>query len=360
MIHSRSTIRFHPRLVAGLASLLASAIVLGPISAPAQVSPSSAESRPAGPGPLAAAAARAADAFIATLDDRQRARVQFAFDDEAQRKNWSNLPTGIYQRKGLRLGELTPAQRAAALALLAATLSKSGYEKVWGIMEGDQVLPKPAGNIIFGRDEYYLSFLGKPSATEPWSIQFGGHHLALNLTLAGRRGTLAPSHTAAQPARFELQGKTIRPLGRENDLAFELINNLGAAERQHAILGAKFRDLVLGPGHDGRMIAPEGVSASTFNAHQKQLLLDLIREWVGIVGDDAAAPKMAEVQAGLNETRFAWSGPTTQGSAAYFRIQGPAVFIEYAPQTLGGDPTQHIHTIYRDPTNEYGKRDRKP
>ena len=31
-------------------------------------------------------------------------------------------------------------------------------------------------------------------------IQFGGHHLAINLTLAGSEATLAPSLTGAQPA----------------------------------------------------------------------------------------------------------------------------------------------------------------
>jgi hypothetical protein len=67
-----------------------------------------------------------------------------------------------------------------------------------------------------------------------------------------------------------------------------------------------------------------------------------------------AAAKMAEVKKDMEQTWFAWSGPTQNGSAAYFRIQGPTVLIEYAPQRLGGEPTKHIHTIYRDPTNEYG------
>ena len=61
-------------------------------------------------------------------------------------------------------------------------------------------------------------------------------------------------------------------------------------------------------------------------------VLGLIREWVGIIRDEAAAVKMAEVQSNLDDTWFAWSGPTTAGSAVYFRIQGPTVFIEYAPQ----------------------------
>jgi hypothetical protein len=44
----------------------------------------------------------------------------------------------------------------------------------------------------------------------------------------------------------------------------------------------------------------------------------------------------------------------TQGKniTAYYRIQGPKLVIEYAPQRLGGDPSTHIHTMYRDPTND--------
>jgi hypothetical protein len=69
---------------------------------------------------------------------------------------------------------------------------------------------------------------------------------------------------------------------------------------------------------------------------------------------------MAEIKANLSGTWFAWSGPTTNGMPAYYRIQGPTVVIEYAPQPLGGDPTMHIHTIYRDPTNDYGKKSDTP
>jgi len=33
-----------------------------------------------------------------------------------------------------------------------------------------------------------------------------------------------------------------------------------------------------------------------------------------------------------------------------------AVTIEYVPQRMGGDALKHIHTIYRDPTNDYGAK----
>lgn len=69
---------------------------------------------------------------------------------------------------------------------------------------------------------------------------------------------------------------------------------------------------------------------------------------------------MAEIEAGLAETWFAWSGATThepgRSGTAYYRTQEPQLVIEYAPQPLGGDPTLHVHTIYRDPTNDYGRK----
>jgi hypothetical protein len=296
-----------------------------------------------------------AQAFLATLDEAGRTKVQFPFDSP-QKSRWSNLPTGIFNREGLRLGDLAPAQRAAGMALLSAAFSQGGYRKVVEIMRGDEVLRGPAGgpprggNVRFGEDEYYLAFLGVPSVSAPWMLQFGGHHLAINLTLAGRQATLAPSHTAAQPASYSFEGRTVRPLGNENDRAFALMATLDAAQRSQAVLGYSVSDLVLGPGQDGRTIQPEGLKASALSAPQQAMLMDLVREWAGIANDALAAPRMDEIRARLPETCFAWSGPTTAGSAAYFRIQGPTLVIEYAPQR-GVD---HIHTIYRDPTNDYG------
>ena len=73
---------------------------------------------------------------------------------------------------------------------------------------------------MFSRDEYYLAFLGAPSLTEPWMIQFGGHHLAINVTIVGKTNVMTPSLPAAQPATYKLNGETVRPLGRENDKGF--------------------------------------------------------------------------------------------------------------------------------------------
>jgi hypothetical protein len=259
------------------------------------------------------------------------------------------------------------------MALMAAVLSGTGYEKITQIMNGDEVLknqgggrtggrpgaPPPGGRaggrgpVVFGTDEYYMAILGSPSTSTPWEIQFGGHHLAINVTIVGAHSVMTPSLPAAQPAKYMLNGETIRPLGRENDKGFALINALDTAKRKQAILPYEVKDLVLGPLEDGKTIQPEGLLASAMTAGQQAMLLDLAHEWVGILNDPAAAERMAEIRANLKKTYFAWSGSTTNGELAYYRIQGPTVVIEYAPQQ--GD-LDHIHTIYRDPTNDYGAK----
>jgi hypothetical protein len=310
----------------------------------------------------------AADAFLATLTPPQRLKANLDLNDKT-RTVWSNLPTGVKmqvgatERNGLKLGDMTVPQEKAALALVAATLSRDGYQKTMAIVDADQVLEErsaptraAAAPVRFGRVEYYVAILGKPSMTDPWMIQFGGHHLAINVTVSGSQNVLAPTHTGAQPAAYSVEGRMVRPLGDENDKAFALLNALTEDQRKQAILGFEVRNLVLGPGADGKMIAPEGVRASTLTPAQRAMLVDLTREWVEIIGDAAAAAKMKEIQAGLSDTYFAWAGATTNGKGAYFRIHGPTVFIEYAPQGNPDNNVDHIHTIYRDPTNDYAAK----
>jgi hypothetical protein len=294
----------------------------------------------------------AAQAVIASVDAGAKAKLVFPFDSP-QKSNWSNLPSGIYQRNSLKMGDLTAAQRATVMKLLAVALSADGYRKVVDVMNGDEVLKRGATagrGPAFGQDEFFLAFVGTPSTTTPWMLQFGGHHLAINLTMAGSQASMTPSLPAAQPATFTWEGRTVRPLGDEHDKGFALINALDDKQKAQAILSYRVADLVLGATQDGKTIQPEGIRASALTAAQQTMLWDLVREWSGISADAYAEARMAELKSHLNDTYFAWSGPTTNGSVAYYRIQGPTLVIEYAPQKT----VDHIHTIYRDPTNDYG------
>ena len=183
----------------------------------------------------------AANAFLATLDAASGPRCRSSFNS-SQRTGWSNLPSGIFERKGLRLGDLTAAQRDAAMALMAAALSPAGYKKVNEIMDGDEVLknagrrahrrppgrrhiPPPAiapaatcgrsaaaasgargggggrgGGIQFGQDEYYLAFVGAPSATTPGFSSSAGITSRSTSRSPGASNVMTPSLPAAQPA----------------------------------------------------------------------------------------------------------------------------------------------------------------
>src|SRR5882724_3520927 len=115
------------------------------------------------PAPIAHVVA-AANAFLATLDDTQRKKVVYAFDDAEQRVRWSNLPVTIVPRGGMSLKEMSAEQKSAAMKLLAAVLSPAGYEKIQKIMEGDEVQATTVGRTsMFGKDLYYISLLGAPS-----------------------------------------------------------------------------------------------------------------------------------------------------------------------------------------------------
>ena len=365
--------------------------------------------------PLAAAGAqqksttdevvRAADRFLGTLSDEQRQKVMYAFDDATQRARWSNFPTGFIPRGGISLKQMSVPQQEAAMNLLGTVLSPMGLEKVNEIRQADDVFkangskrgPRggqrppgpppggqggpppqfggrgsggpggpggrpPGGGDMFGGDLYFISFLGTPSTKQPWMLQFGGHHLALNITIAGTRGVLTPTLTGAQPALFKLNGKTIRPVGRESDKALALLDALDETQRKQAVLGYQVADLVLGPGQDGKKISPEGLKASSMNAKQQAMLLDLMAEWTGILTEPYAAARMRQLRAEVRDTYFAWSGVTTAevgtNITAYYRIQGPHLVIEYAPQS--DEPGNHVHTMYRDPTNDYGSALLKP
>ena len=271
---------------------------------------------------------------------------------------WSNYPVSDVPRPGIRLGSLTAGQRIAAMHLLQTVLSPMGYQKVLDIMGSDQALTDAGTNFASGEAVYTIAIFGEPSVSKPWMLEFGGHHLGLNVVIAGPDGTMTPTLTGAQPSVYKRGGQTIRVLAQENDTAFALLDALTEKQKKQAILPYELKDLVLGPGLAGKQIQPEGLKGSELDAQQLVMLVNVIAQWAGIVNDSYAKPRMAEIKADLQDTYFAWSGPTThavgKNGNSYYRIQGPKLVIEFSPQGVGGDPAMHVHTIYRDPTNDYG------
>lgn len=295
----------------------------------------------------------AGETLLMSLDPAQQDKLVHDFDDHKQRRRWSNLPVRSVPRGGLRMGDLSPLQKENVYELIRATLSPAGYQQVIDNIHGDEVLGR-RGNGQFSLDEFYVSFLGEPSASKPWMWQFGGHHLAINATISGDQVTLSPSLTGGQPMDYTFEGRTVRQHAIEEDLAFELIAALTPEQRGKAVLGDKYTNLNFGPTAEDIEPKQEGLCAAEMSDEQQSLLLRLIETRVAMLKPAHAEPEMANLTAEIDQTYFSWYGGTEEGSAATFRIQGPSVLIEYAPQSLGGNPMDHIHAMYRNPKNDYG------
>lgn len=320
----------------------------------------------------------AANAFVATFTSAESVQFPFArpasssayvgsgnrLGEQYGSAIWSNYPVSDIPRPGVKRGDLTSAQLAAEDKLLQAALSGAGFTKLEQIMGADQALCDQGQNFTCGTAVYTIGIFGTPSTTAPWMIEFGGHHLGLNIVIDGSRASVAPALTGAQPAVYTAaDGSSVRTLAAENDTAFALLDSLDATQKGQAITSSSIGDLVLGPSKfNGTDVpVPEGVKASTFSAAQKTLLLEVIKQWAGIIHSAYACAHLTDIQAALDDTYFLWSGPTTHGAGAngssYYRVQGPKVWIEFSPQSGGpggATPTTHVHTVYRDPSNEYG------
>lgn len=326
----------------------------------------------------------AAKAFAATLDATELATLELAHPapgtvattaefsgrvgEQFGTSVWSNYPISDVIRKGVRFGDLTDAQRTAAMAVLEAALSTTGYDKIRNIMDADQILSDSGTNYDCGADNYVITFVGTPSETDRWMLQFGGHHLGLNVTIQGDHQTMAPTLTGCQPSSFAGSSDTVMPLGAETDAAFALANKLTDAQLQQAVLNPAVNDLVLGPGQDGEKLDPVGIPGSAMTAEQQSMLLAVVNAWVSTLNSTAAASQMATVTADVATTYFAWSGEIAEGSTVYFRVTAPTVIIEYADQgsANGGGPggngtgvqaggVNHVHAVFRSVDGNYGR-----
>lgn len=298
----------------------------------------------------------AAKAFLATLSAEQRQTATYAFDDNAQRAKWSNFPTSFVTRGGIMRKDLNETQLAALDALLAEVMSADGARNARLQMAADDTLVNgnngPAAD--FGSGFYYVAFLGEPSVTSPWMFQFGGHHLALNVTLVGPKASFSPMLTGGQPLTVEFEGQKVYITRKEVEAARAFLASLSTEQKAQAIRGDEAINILLGPGEYGTTLAPEGVKGADLTDAQQALLLAVIEARVGQFNARDAAIKMAQVRNGIDDTYFGWWGPVEPFGAAYFRIAGPRIALEYGPQSMGGNATEHAHNMYRDPANDYG------
>ncbi|WP_329343278.1 DUF3500 domain-containing protein [Streptomyces sp. NBC_01352] len=337
----------------------------------------------------------AANAFLATLSDEQKDTVLYDFDDAAKKTGWSNFPTPVVERNGLKLGDLTDEQEAAALKVMEAALSKKGYEELVEIRKADDYLASltdsggtatatptavpsgtptgtpsgtptggpgggggggGGGGANFGSEWYYISFFGTPSKTGEFTVQYGGHHAAYNITYAGSSVTMSPTLTAVEPMEFNWEDLYYAPLADKRTATIGAIQSLTADELAAAEIDGSFDDLYLGPGNDGPFPEePEGVLVSSLTKKQQAKVTAMIKAWVDDLDEKAAARMLAKYVSEYDATYIGWSGGTTlDNSQTYVRLDGPSAWIEFSNQPGASTDEIHQHTIFRDETADYG------
>lgn len=300
----------------------------------------------------------AANAFLATLSTTQQTTVQLALT-KANAIKWSNLPGGVTIRNGLEFSTLTAAQLTAAKAVIqaaAGTTANEGYSEFSQINAADDVLGTTGGS-GYSSGKYIIAFLGTPSATGTWMLQFGGHHYAQNITYSGGAVVSAtPSHQGVEPRSWTSSGTTYAPLNQEHDAMIAMLASLSTAQLTSAKLSTTFSDVLLGPNKDGQFPATkQGLAVSTLTDVQKALVLAAIKPWTQDVDDATGTALLAIYANELNSTYIAYSGNITmEANADYARIDGPSVWVEFVCQSGVVIQNQiHYHTIFRDHTRDY-------
>jgi Protein of unknown function (DUF3500) len=331
----------------------------------------------------------AADALLSTMSRDQLAKALFAFQDEDERRDWDFIPK--YRRNGLALREMTDRQQVLAQQLLASGLSLAGYTQAVSIMAFENVLRElnaPRAGLAAAEfrhaGKYQFSFFGEPHAEQTWAWRMVGHHVAVNFTIVeGRYVAPTPLLFGSEPAQFGV----FRPLIDDEDRGFLLLDSLDQQRRQQAIIHdvappdfvtrvvKKLGDEELPGDHelgfdhyviserDREMLkwirhTARGLPGSSMSSQQLSRFRDIIAAYVERLPEDPARMHLERLErAGWENFTFAWAGQPERGKPHYYRVQGPSFLVEFENAQVGaGLPGEgnHIHTVWRDPDNDFG------
>jgi hypothetical protein len=293
----------------------------------------------------------AACAFLDTLDDRQSARAHREFADEKARRWIEYRPR---ERPGTSLSDLDASGRKAAHRLLASGLSPHAYAQAMAVIALEEVLDRAEG-WVRGRhsNDYWVTVFGQPGVDEPWSWRFEGHHISVTMTVHGDVVSPAPVFLGANPARVRYAGRVVSaPLALEEELARELLDALGPAGRDVAVIATEapgdirssVRPRVAAP------IEPLGAGAAGFGPAARSVLHRLVALYLDRLPEELAAAEADRLD--LRELHFAWEGPVRPGAPHYYRIQGPDLLLEYDNTA---DDANHAHTVLRRPDSDFGE-----
>lgn len=321
--------------------------------------------QPAGPtGPRMAEAAKK---FLATLNADQKKKAAYPFDDK-KRLAWFFTPQQDKERKATRIGvrveEMAPEQKAAALELLKTGLSPKGYEQATTIMSLEGLLADlegPKGAMVRNTGWYFVTVFGEPSNTGAWGWRFEGHHMSVNYTLdKGEVVTATPLLFGANPAEVkDGTRKGLRTLPDIEDHARALIKSL-TPDQDKAAKQAKDLPEIKENNPRASIGDPIGVTADKLSDDQKKTLMALTQAYAERMPVDLANAEMKKVkETPQDKLYFAYSGSPEPGKGYTYRVHGPTFVIEFlnVQADSAKNPANHIHSAWRRLPADFGLKD---
>lgn len=302
-----------------------------------------------------------ATTFLNLLSEELKVKALFPLEDE-ERYNMNYVPI---PRKGPTFHDFDEKQKAAAIDLLQSSLGKEGFrktqeiialEKVLRIIENNDDDKMPDGRPRRDPLNYHFCIFGDPASNTPWGWRFEGHHLSLNFTSSeGKISSSTPTFFGTNPGTVKStnqKGKEV--LKEEASLGFQLINSMNEEQLKVTRFTEEAPNDVLSlTNRKAKKLSPLGISYTALSEDQKEIMLQLLNVYLSTFEpnfEDKFWDKIKD--AGIENLSFAWAGSLQPGSGHYYRIQGPALLIEY-------DNTQndanHAHAVVRDLTNDYGE-----
>ncbi len=325
--------------------------------------------------------------FLEGLSSEQLSKCSYDFADDDERERWAYTP-GI--RGGLPFTEMEPHQERQARRLLATGMSASGFVSSTTIMSLEVPLDQREGwqgNFVRDPRLYYVSIFGTPGID--WAWRFDGHHISVSyLILGGEVASMTPMFLGSNPADAPLMGgELLRPLAAEEDTGRELISNMSPSQRTIAAVSevapsdivqsnrpkveegglpwadastptdGTYRGRAIRPNEPEilryRRAAPIGIAMDDLDAQSKEILINLIRHYLGRLPASLAKSEFEKYENGLfSDIHFSWAGGLDRYQPHYYRIQGAELLIEY-------DNTQndanHIHSVWRKPDGDFGR-----
>jgi Protein of unknown function (DUF3500) len=315
----------------------------------------------------------AVNTFLKTLTKEQYQGTTYAFNDTLRHK-WTNLPVGLVPRAGIQYGSLSDSSRLAFHRVLAAMLSSQGYLKATSIMRLDDILNtlyqtafddgkinkstlKMSQDLQWSHSNYYISVFGIPEDHKPWSINFGGHHIALSYTSDGKHVSMSPYFIGTDPSEVKsAKYAGLRILNKEEDYGFMLVNMLNPNQKSKAVLKQETpKDIITNPKSSQRIDTYYGIAAKEFTKEQIMMLKLLIEEYTHNFEHQKAHDLITKIeQSGLQKIYFGWIGSLENNKPHYYIINGPDFLIEYDNVGFQNDGN-HIHAILREKGNDFGE-----